>query len=107
MEMRGLRGLRSKSSIRLCSPIRAKASGKYRRNHTSIASRESRVSNSAVGANKVQVNDMSFISEKGKKEKKCQSKIRLEKGKTVTELLTLFGRAMSMKAWRGHMWRWF
>lgn len=54
-----LRGFFSKSRNRASSPISGRASGKLDWNHLRVFSRVFSRSNSAVGANKVQVNVLS------------------------------------------------
>lgn len=58
--IKGLRGLRSISVQITSGPMSDKASGKCSVNHAMIPSRERKRSNSAVGANKVHVKDLSW-----------------------------------------------
>jgi len=59
VQIRGLRGFCKKSFKRVFSPIAWVASGKFNLNQVSILSELLRRSSSAVGANKVQVKDLS------------------------------------------------
>ena len=61
MQIRGLRGFCKKSFNRVFSPIAWVASGKFNLNQVSILSELLRRSSSAVGANKVQVKDLSCV----------------------------------------------
>ena len=59
MEINGLLGFRSKSLNKAFSPMSGNASGKFVPNHLTIFSGLVSLSNSAVGANNVQVNVLS------------------------------------------------
>lgn len=81
------------------------ASGKFDLNHLSVLSLVLSRSNSVVGANRVQVNVLSYRKqpEGGLEYAEAGMTWKVGKGQPRGKYLTLFGSAISMNEWRGHM----